>query len=202
RLWRNNPRHARDRRRRLVRPQRQTSLEGRQVGPACRAGPRSHRTPISEAKRMILGSGKYRYSPVPDSAKLPSGLSFVEVVAMGVDSRDRAFVFCRGEHPVIIFESDGTFVGSWGEGLFKRPHGITIGTGDVVWCADDKGHVVRKFSADGKLLQTLGTGQPTDTGIEGMDYRTITRPGPPFNMPTNVAIAPGGDRYITDGYGN
>src|SRR5262249_56218356 len=73
---------------------------------------------------------------------------------------------------------------------------------DVVWCRDERGHVGRKFSADGKLLQTLGSGQPADTGIEGMDYRTITRPGPPFNMPTNVAIAPGGELYITDGYGN
>jgi DNA-binding beta-propeller fold protein YncE len=151
---------------------------------------------------MILGSGKYRYTPVPDWAKLPAGWSFVEVVAIAVDSRDRAFVFCRGEHPVIIFEPDGTFVASWGEGLFKRPHGITIGPGDVVWCTDDKGHTVRKFSADGKPLLTLGTGQPTDTGIEGMDYRTIKRPGPPFNMPTNLAIAPGGELYITDGYGN
>src|SRR5262249_54031419 len=40
------------------------------------------------------------------------------------------------------------------------------------------------------------------TGIDGMDYRTIKRPGPPFNLPTNVAIARSGDLYITDGYGN
>ena len=151
---------------------------------------------------MTLGTGNYRYKPVPDWAKLPTGWSFVEVVGIAVDSRDRAFVFCRGEHPVIIFEPDGSFVGSWGEGLFKRPHGITIGAGDVIWCTDDKGHVVRKFSVDGTLLQTLGTGQPSDTGIEGMDYRTITRPAGPFNMPTNLAIAPSGELYITDGYGN
>ncbi|MGE5193144.1 MAG: peptidyl-alpha-hydroxyglycine alpha-amidating lyase family protein [Deltaproteobacteria bacterium] len=151
---------------------------------------------------MIVGNGNYRYQPIPDWAKLPAGWSFVEVVGISVDSRDRAFVFCRGEHPVVIFEPDGTFAGAWGEGLFKRPHGITIGPGDVVWCTDDMGHTVRKFSADGKLLLTLGSGQPTDTGIVGMDYRTIKRPGPPFNMPTNVAIAPSGELYITDGYGN
>jgi len=150
-----------------------------------------------------LGNGKLKYVAVPGWPTLPAGWSFVEVVAIAVDSKDRAFVFCRGEHPVMIFERDGTFVGSWGEGMFTRPHGITIGPSDEVWCVDDMGHAVHKFSPDGKLLLSLGTpGQKSDTGIVGMDFRTITRPGPPFNMPTNLAIAPSGDLYVTDGYGN
>lgn len=159
-------------------------------------------TATSAHSDVVFGSGKYRYRAVSNWPRLPDGWSFVEVVAIAVDSRDRAFVFCRGEHPVMIFEPDGTFVGAWGEGLFNRPHGITIGPSDEVWCTDDKGHTVRKFTAEGQLLLTLGNGRPSDTGIQGMDYRTITRPGPPFNMPTNLAIAPSGDLYITDGYGN
>ena len=43
----------------------------------------------------------------------------------GLDSRERVYVFNRGEHPVAIFDRDGTFLKSWGEGLFARPHGIT-----------------------------------------------------------------------------
>jgi DNA-binding beta-propeller fold protein YncE len=35
-----------------------------------------------------------------------------------------------------------------------------------------------------------------------MDYRTIQRGGPPFNYPTNLAFAPDGTIYISDGYGN
>ena len=153
--------------------------------------------------QATFGSDPLRYAAVPGWPTLPPGGSFVEVVGIAVDSRDRAFVFCRGEQPVMIFERDGTFVGSWGAGLFVRPHGITIGPSDEVWCTDDMGHAVRKFTPDGKLLMTLGTpGQKADTGIVGMDFRTITRPGAPFNMPTNLAIAPSGDLYITDGYGN
>ncbi|RPI82087.1 MAG: 6-bladed beta-propeller, partial [Planctomycetaceae bacterium] len=50
---------------------------------------------------------------------------------------------------------------------------------------------------------TLGTsGVPSDTGIEWLDYRTIRRPAGPFNLPTNLAIAPDGSLYVTDGYGN
>jgi DNA-binding beta-propeller fold protein YncE len=158
---------------------------------------------MSAQTDAIFGTGKYRYRAVPNWPRLPKGWSFVEVVGIAVDSRDRAFVFCRGEHPVLIFEPDGTFVAAWGEGVFTRPHGITIGPADEVWCTDDKDHTVRKFTADGRLLQTLGqSGKPADTGIQGMDYRTIVRPSGPFNMPTNVAFAPSGEFYITDGYGN
>ena len=56
---------------------------------------------------------------------------------------------------------------------------------------------------DGELLLTLGTrGRPSDTGYDGAAYATIARAGPPFNRPTNLAVAPSGDLYVTDGYGN
>ena len=151
----------------------------------------------------IFGTGKYRYQAVADWARLPAGWSFVEVVGVAVDARDRVFVFCRGEQPLLIFEADGTFVGSWGRGLFQRPHGITIGPDGSVWCTDDKDHTVRKFSPTGELLLTLGTSNvPSETGIQGMDYRSIVQAAGPFNMPTNLAFAPSGEFYITDGYGN
>jgi DNA-binding beta-propeller fold protein YncE len=125
------------------------------------------------------------------------------VAAVAVDSRDRAFVFNRGEHPLIFFNRDGSFAGSWGEGLFNRPHGITIGPDDTVWCVDDRDHTVRKFTAEGKLLLTLGTsGKPSDTGATSMDFRTIKRAGPPFHYPTNLALSPEGELFISDGYGN
>ena len=59
------------------------------------------------------------------------------------------FVFNRGEHPVIVFDRQGRFLRSWGEGLFVRPHGITIGPDDAVYCVDDSDHTVRKFTPDG-----------------------------------------------------
>jgi hypothetical protein len=136
-------------------------------------------------------------------AKLPSGWSWNEVAAVAADSKDRVYVFNRGEHPLMIFHRDGTFLGSWGEGLFVRAHGIWIGPDDSVYCTDDLDHTVRKYTPDGKLLLTLGTsGKPSDTGVTGMDFRTILRAAPPFNYPTNLALSPEGDLYVTDGYGN
>src|SRR5439155_14523437 len=105
--------------------------------------------------------------------------------------------------PLIVFDRDGRFLASWGEGLFKRAHGISIGPDDALYCTDDLDHTVRKFTPEGKLLLTLGTsGKPADTGIDGIDYRTIKRAGPPFHRPTNLALAADGSMYVTDGYGN
>jgi DNA-binding beta-propeller fold protein YncE len=134
---------------------------------------------------------------------LPEGWSFVEVAGVAADRAGRVFVFNRGDHPVIVFERDGRYLHSWGEGLFQRPHGITIGPDDGVYCVDDGGHTVRKFTSDGRLLLTLGTsGRASPTGATTVDYRTIRCSAGPFNFPTNLAINPDGELFVADGYGN
>ena len=146
-----------------------------------------------------------RYKALVGWEQLPVGYTHPDVAAVAVDSKDRVFLFCRAEHPVLIYEPDGRFVGSWGEGSFTmRTHGITIAPDDSVWCTDDAGHSVRKFMPDGKLLLALGDngGKPSDTGYDGASVATIKRGGPPFNRPTNLAVAPSGEVYVTDGYGN
>ena len=42
--------------------------------------------------------------------RLPEGWSFTEVAGVAVDSRDRVYVFCRGEHPLVVFDKDGKFL--------------------------------------------------------------------------------------------
>jgi hypothetical protein len=150
-----------------------------------------------------VGDGPFRYHVEESWAKFPADGVSGEAVAVACDSHDRVYVFFRGPQPVQIFEPNGTLVASWGEGLFKRPHGIFIARDDTVYCTDDFDHTVRAFSPNGELRLTLGTrGQPSDTGATSTDYRTIRRSGPPFHYPTNVAQALNGDLYIADGYGN
>lgn len=159
--------------------------------------------PSSSAAGSSVGGGAFRYRVHAAWEQLPPGWSFGEVAGVATDSAGRVFVFNRGEHPVIVFERDGRFVQSWGEGVFARPHGLMIGPDDAVYCVDDLGHAVRKFTPEGRLLLTLGTpGAASDTGAQGLDYRTIRRTAGPFNCPTNLALAAAGDLYIADGYGN
>ncbi len=151
----------------------------------------------------IVGEGDFRYEAVPGWGQLPEGWSFVEVPGVAVDSRGRVYAFNRGEHPVIVLDQGGRFIEAWGEGEFTRPHGIWIGPDDVLYLTDDQDHTVRKYTPDGARQTTLGaSGSPSDTGMEGFDYRAIKRSGPPFHFPTNVALSAAGEMYISDGYGN
>ena len=157
---------------------------------------------------MIFGNGEYKYELVEGWAKLPDGWSFLDVGGLAVDSGDILYVFNRSPHPVMVFNQGGELVSSWGEGKFKRPHGIRIGQDGDIYCTDDGNHIVSKFSPEGELLLTLGTrDKPSDTGyIEQPDLlsslATIKRGGPPFNRPTGVALSSVGNIYVTDGYGN
>ena len=140
-----------------------------------------------------LGSEDYIYEELADWAQLPDGWSFKEVADVVVDSQDRVYVFNRGEHPMMIFEPDGSFVGSWGEDLFARAHGVTVGPDGMLYCVDDGDHSIRKCTPDGEVLMTIGT--PNEPAP--------IHSGEPFNRPTKVAFDPKTDElYISDGYGN
>jgi sugar lactone lactonase YvrE len=136
--------------------------------------------------------------------QLPAGYAHPDVADVAVDSAGRVYLFCRSEHPVLVYERDGRFVGSWGEGVFTmRAHGVTIAPDDTLWFTDDGDQTVRRFSRGGRLLQTIGTsGVASDTGYDGKVVTSIARGGPPFNRPTSLAVAPNGDLYVSDGYGN
>jgi DNA-binding beta-propeller fold protein YncE len=142
---------------------------------------------------VILGSGAYRYEVVDGWAKLPPGREFnADVAAVGVDAQDRVYAFNRGEHPMVVFDRDGNFLRSWGEGVFHRPHGVHMAPDDTLWLTDDGDHTVRHCTLDGTVLLTIGIpGKPTP-------YMS----GAPFHRCTHTALSPQGDLFVSDGYGN
>src|SRR6266545_6864788 len=88
-------------------------------------------------RHMIVGEGQFRYELAKGWEQLPAGWHHGDVAGVATDSQDRVYVFNRSEHPLIVYDRDGRFSGSWGEGVFTRPHGITITPDDIVYCADD-----------------------------------------------------------------
>jgi sugar lactone lactonase YvrE len=148
-----------------------------------------------------IGSHRLEYEVVEGWERLPEGWAFTEVVGVAVDSRERVFVFCRGPQPLIIFDKDGRFVDAWGAGRFVRPHGIFISADDRVFLTDDEGHTVHEFAPDGTFCRRLGDGRPSDTGFVAWQS-PVTRAAGPFNTVTNVTLAPDGEIYAADGYGN
>lgn len=149
-----------------------------------------------------VGQGQFTYELDEGWGRLPEGWSYYEVVGIAVDAKQRVYVFNRGDHPIIVLDQAGAVLGSWGTGAFDRPHGINIGPDDAIYCVDDLGHTVQRFTTEGGLTLTLGTrGVASDTGFTDASPR-VTKGGLPFNRPTNVAVGPGGDIFVTDGYRN
>ena len=141
---------------------------------------------------LTLGSGEYQYHVNENWAKLPEGWEFRDVAGVAVDSKDNVYVFNRGEHPMMVFDQEGNFLRSWGEGLFVRAHGIHIGPDESIYCTDDDDHTVRKCTLDGKVLLEIGVpGKPAP-------YMS----GEPFHRCTHTALSPDGDIFVSDGYGN
>lgn len=136
-----------------------------------------------------VGTGEYRYRAVPgwgtDSGRrAPGGV----LPGCGADARGNVYVTRRSPPAVLVFDSAGRRLGEWGEGVLSNPHSVTV-AGERAWVTDTQDHTVRAFSLSGKLLLTLGT--PGEPG----------RPGFPFNRPTGVWVAPDGELYVSDGYG-
>ena len=140
----------------------------------------------------ILGSGEHRYCVVDNWAKLPDRWELADVASVAIDSEDRVHVFNRGVHPMIVFDRDGNFLRSWGEGLFARAHGLNIDSDDNLYCTDDGDHTVRKCTSDGKVLLTIGI----------PDKPAPFMSGEPFHRCTHTALSPKGEIYVSDGYGN
>lgn len=142
-----------------------------------------------------IGSGNFTYDALDTWEKLPDGVELVECPGVAVDAQDRVYVLTRNkEHPVMVFDRDGNFQKSFGQGTFsERTHGILVAPDGSVYCVDDGTHTITKFDQDGNLLMTIGTpGQPAKKWG-----------GEPFNRPTHAAVSPNtGHIFISDGYGN
>ena len=111
-----------------------------------------------------VGSGKYSYELIESWAKLPDGETFGMVSAVATDSKGNVYGFQRKEPPIVIFDPEGNYIGSWGLSAIENPHGIFI-EDDIVYITDREDSVCLKYTLDGKPLQILGDrGVHSDTG--------------------------------------
>ena len=142
----------------------------------------------------VLGTGRFTYEISGENwGNLPDTWSYKEATALALDSHDNVHVFNRGLHPMIVLNSDGDVLRTWGEGVFSNAHGVAIGPDDSVYCVDNGDHTVRKFSPEGKLLMTIG--------VPGEPAPPLS--GDPFSQPTHVAVDKrNGDLFVSDGYYN
>ena len=156
------------------------------------------------------------------AAGVPAGpWNFIQVASVAVSARGSILVLHRGAHPVIEFDSTGKLLRSWADGMFSEgkvgaipeahwtddkshysavygpagctscgAHSVRVDPQGNIWLIDAPGHLVYKMNAEGKEIMRLGTKGVAGTGAGN------------FNLPTDVAFAPNGEIYVSDGYGS
>lgn len=135
------------------------------------------------------------YKVMPTWPTLPKGMNFGEVSGVDLDRNGNVWVFNRGHWPVMQFDKTGHLLQSWTTEVFpvRSSHGMRVGPDGSIWAIDVEGHVVFKFSPEGKVQMVLGNRQGTAGNDSAVDA---------FNRPTNVAFRANGNVYVSDGYVN
>lgn len=161
--------------------------------------------------------------PLPSTSAIgaPGPWNFGQVSGVAVNTNGNVLVLHRGAHPILEFESNGKFVRSWGDGLISDgkvftlaeqfqtagktihsavygpagcghcgAHAIRVDPQGNIWVVDASGQVIYRMNQQGKVTMQLGT-----KGKSGTSRTT-------FNLPTDIAFAPDGSLYVTDGYAN
>ena len=124
------------------------------------------------------------YRPVPHGLQIPADLEMGAPSSVAWTSRNRLLVFNRGPNPLMEFEADGSFVRSWGQGQYDRPHGMRVGPRGNIWTTDVNSDIVRKMNPDGEVLLSIDA---DDT--------------PLMNEPTDLAIGLAGEIFVLVGHG-
>jgi len=157
--------------------------------------PKPTERPTTEQLAKLKSGPALPYKVNPNWPTLPKGHNFGEVSGVDVDRQGNVWVFNRGHWPVMQFDRAGKLLQSWSEDTvhMKSSHGLRVAPDGSVWCVDVDGHVVFKFSPEGRILMVLGQRQGFPGAGDAEDG---------FNRPTNLAFRANGNFYVSDGYVN
>jgi hypothetical protein len=112
---------------------------------------------------------------------------------MVIDSANRIYMLTNETHNnVLVYDLDGRLVNSWGH-TYPGAHGLSIFKDDgheYLLITDHERHQVIKLTLSGEEIMVIN--YPFETGC----YENRGQ-----YLPTETAIAPNGDIYVTDGYG-
>jgi streptogramin lyase len=160
-------------------------------------------------------------TPPTSAAGVPGAWNFIQVASVAVTPRGTILVLHRGAHPIMEFDGNGSLLRSGRDGMFSEgkvaatpeanwtadkshysavygpagcascgAHSVRVDPQGNTWVVDAPGHVIYKLNTEWKDTARLGTKGVSGTGSNN------------FNLPTDIAFAPNGDIYVTDGYAN
>jgi DNA-binding beta-propeller fold protein YncE len=141
--------------------------------------------------RVLAAESTYRL--VEHWAQLPPGYTWGTMSAVAIDSKGNIYGFQRDDptSKVLVFDVQGKYLRTWGEGTFPYAHGMRALRDGFIWTTDRQAQLVLKFDSNGALLFSLG--QKNVAG--NMDSTDA------FNGASDVAMAENGDIFVSDGEG-
>jgi sugar lactone lactonase YvrE len=150
-------------------------------------------------KNPVIGAGDHTYECIHDWGELPASIKYGNTHGVCVDSQGRIYIKhtvgkgSESEDAVVVFDDKGKFITSWGKQFKGGAHGLHLskeGNEEFLYFCDTGRNLVTKTTLDGKEIFTLKC--PQETGHYKSDKEYV---------PTNIAVAPNGDFYVSDGYG-
>lgn len=149
------------------------------------------RTKLSDE---TIGHGDFRYRVQSDWGNLdPAKTPVKDCHEMVQDTQGRIILLTNEtKNNIIIYDKSGKLLDSWGQ-AYRGAHGLTLwneGGEDFLFITDLASHKVYKTTLDGKVLMQLDYPAESNLYLQENQY-----------FPTETAIAPNGDIYVTDGYG-
>ncbi len=158
------------------------------------------------AKRPVTGAGEHLYEVIHDWGELPRSISYGNTHGVCVDAQGHVYVHhtvhasSSSDDTMVVFDSKGKFVRSWGNEFKGGAHGLHIrreGREEFLYLCDTVRAVVVKTTLKGEEVFKLGYPKESPEypmNAEGKPARKYS--------PTNLAIASNGNIYVADGYGS
>lgn len=147
----------------------------------------------AKLRALIEASPKLPLEQTDLVIKLPKGQELGMVSWLARDPKTGVtWLIQRGDKadPVIAVDKEGRVLRSFGKGLYKIPHAIQLDPEGDVWTVDAGSSTVIKFSPKGKKLLEIDVGGQPEPAISA------------FRGSTDIAFAPKGRIFISDGYAN
>lgn len=148
---------------------------------------------------LVMGTGKHKYEWIRDWAKLPEGMQLGNLHGgVQADASGNIYVSTESENAIMVFDQNGKFLRGFGkEWKTEKPgngvHGLLLrreNGKDYLYLAHLDRHEFAKITVTGETVWVKGW--PEQSGL----YKNQEQ-----FKPTGIAVAPNGDVYVTDGYG-
>ncbi len=146
------------------------------------------------------------HTAVPNFFKNPPGIYTGENMGISTDSKGNIYIYHRAnETRLFQYNPQGVFVREIGRGNYGSSfaHSVRVDAQDNIWVVDEGTNMLVKFSAEGRVLMTIGRrddpvemlGNMPGTGAyhgRNANYR--------FGRQTDVAFDQQGNIFVSDGY--